>query len=146
MAPRTVGNYFPQKVDLLVGYRETMLAAAEQSVARTAGRPPLERLREALLAAARENERHPNGRLAQALIAEHASYRALAAVQERFSGLLGGLLVQGGLRPDVDGDLAVLALVAAYVALQREWARGGRASLVEGVRTLVDQWAAGVTA
>lgn len=146
MAPRTVGNYFPQKIDLLVSYRESMLAAAEQAVALNAGRPPLERVREALVAAARENELHPNGRLAQALIAEHASYRALAAVQERFSALLGDLLVPGGLRPEADRDVAVLALVAGYVALQREWARGRRASLVAGVEHLFAQWASGVAA
>lgn len=143
VAPRTIGNYFAQKVDLLVAYRETMLAAAEAAAARTEGRPGFDRVREALLAAARENERHPNGRLAQALIAAHASYRALAQVQERFRALLGGLLAEE-VAGDAERDLAVLALVAAYTALQQRWARSTRRALVPDVDRLLRQWAFGV--
>lgn len=142
VAPRTVGNYFAQKVDLLVAYRETMLAAAEAAAERSAGRPGFERVRDALLAAARENERHPNGRLAQALISAHASYRALAELQERFRDLLGGLLGDT-LREEVDRDLAILALVAAYTALQQRWARSTRRGLVADAERLLDQWGHG---
>lgn len=143
VSPRTVGNYFGQKVDLLVAYRETMLDAAADAAARSEGRPPLERIRATLTAAARENERHPNGRVAQALIAQHASYRALAEVQDRFAALLWTLLEPGLLRADVDDDLAILALVSAYVAVQQRWARDRRPSLAADTERVVELWAKG---
>ncbi len=144
VAVRTVSNYFPQKVDLLVAYRESMLAVVEGALDASAGRDPLERVRLALLAVSEENERHPNGRIAQRLLARHGSYQALERIQERFRDDLRAVLETARLRPGTDLDMAVLALSAAFLAVIRRWAAGTRRSLVADAERLFEQWTEGV--
>lgn len=144
VAPRTVSNYFPQKVDLLVAYREDMLGVVESELRRASARPPLERVRRALIAVARANERHPNGRLAQRLLLRHGSYGALDALQERFRDDLGSVLAAARRRPGTDLQLAVLALSAGHLAVIQRWAVRSQGHLAGDVERLVDQWAAGV--
>ena len=146
VAPRTVSNYFAQKADLLVAYREDMLAVIEAELGQTGSRSPLDSVRLALAAVARANERHPNGRLAQRLLLRHASYRALGAIQERFRADLAQALAGAPLRPGVDLDLAVLALTAAYLAVVQRWAARSTGSLATAVEQLFDLWARGVAA
>lgn len=146
VAARTVSNYFPQKTDLVVAYREDMLGVVEATLTARAGRPPLERVKAALVAVARANDRQPNGRLAQRLLAERASYRALERIQERFRTALRGALEGAALRPGVDLDLAILALSAGHLAVIQQWAVGGpiAGSLERRVAALFEQWRAGV--
>lgn len=144
VAPRTVSNYFAQKVDLLVAYREDMLAVVEAELGQAAGRAPLAAVREALVAVALANERHPNGRLAQRLLLRHASYRALDAIQERFRADLAQALAGAPLRPGVDLELAVLALTAAHMAVIQRWAARSGGSLAGQVERLFDLWTRGV--
>ena len=147
VAPRTLSNYFPLKVDLLVAYRQDMLSVIEAALRRSAGRDALERVRDALLAVSRENERHPNGRLAQRLLAAHGSYRALDRIQERFRADLSETLRGApGLRPDVDLEVAVLALSAAYLALIRRWAASDSGPLTPAADQLFILWAHGMCA
>src|SRR3981081_1551748 len=54
VAARTVSNYFPQKVDLLVAYRESMLQVIEESLRQSREADALRRIRAALLTVARE--------------------------------------------------------------------------------------------
>jgi len=144
VAPRTVSNYFAQKADLLVAYREDMLAVVEAELGGASGRSPLESVRRALVAVAQANERHPNGRLAQRLLLRHASYRALGSIQERFCADLRQALAGAPLRPGVDLDLAVLALTAAHLAVIQRWAARSTGPLASEVDRLFDLWARGV--
>jgi AcrR family transcriptional regulator len=146
VAPRTVSNYFAQKADLVVAYREDMLAVIEAELGQAGNRSPLNSVRQALMAVARANERHPNGRLAQRLLLRHASYSALGAIQERFRADLRQALAGAPLRPGVDLDLAVLALTAAYMAVIQRWASRSTGSLATAVEQLFDLWARGVAA
>jgi AcrR family transcriptional regulator len=146
VAPRTVPNYFAQKADLLVAYREDMLAVIEAELGQASSRAPLDRVRLALVAVAQANERHPNGRLAQRLLLRHASYRALGAIHERFRADLKQALAGAPLRPGVDLDLAVLALTAAHLAVIQRWASRSTGSLATEVAQLFDLWARGVAA
>jgi AcrR family transcriptional regulator len=143
VAARTVSNYFPQKVDLLLAYRESMLQVAEESLRRSRGADPLRRVRSALLAVARENQRHPNG-LAQRLLARHGSYRALERIQQRFQADLLAVLRQVQLPADTDLELAVLSLSAAHLAVIQRWAGQERGSLTAAVERLFDQWMHGI--
>jgi AcrR family transcriptional regulator len=144
VAPRTVSNYFAEKADLLVAYREDMLAVIEAELGQSSRRAPLEAVRRALVAVARANERHPNGRLAQRLLLRHASYRALGTILERFQADLRTALAGAALRPGVDLDLAVLALTSAHLAVIRRWASRSTGSLATDVEQLFDLWARGV--
>lgn len=144
ISARTVSNYFPQKVDLLVGYRQSMLRVAEESLNRSREADPLRRIRLALLAVARENQRQPNGRLAQRLLARYGSYRALEHIQQQFQSSLLELVRQARLRPDADPELAVLALSAAHMAVIQRWASQRHGSLVSAVERLFDQWVGGI--
>ena len=144
ISARTVSNYFPQKVDLLVGYRQSMLQVAEESLHRSRDADPLRRIRHALLAVARENQRHPNGRLAQQLLARYGSYRALDHIQQRFQADLLELVRHARLRPGVDPELAVLALSAAHMAVIQRWASQAHGSLASAVERLFDQWVGGI--
>jgi AcrR family transcriptional regulator len=144
VAVRTVSNYFPQKVDLLVAYRQDMLSVFEDSLRRTRSQDPLRRLRSALVTGARENQRHPSGRLAQRLLARHGSYRALARIQERFRSDLLEVLTAAALRPGVDRQLAVLALAASHLAVIQRWAGGEGPSLTTSVERMFDLWVQGV--
>jgi AcrR family transcriptional regulator len=146
VAARTVSNYFPQKVDLLVAYRESLLEVAEASLRRSRETDPLRRLRAALLSLARELQRQPNGRLAQRLLTLHGSYRALDRIEQRFRSDISRAVEEASLRPGVDRELAVLSLAAAWVALIQRWAGGARGSLVTTTGKLFDQWADGVAA
>lgn len=144
VAARTVSNYFPQKVDLLLAYRESMLQVAEESLLRSQGADPLRRIRTALLAVAKENQRHPNGRLAQRLLARHGSYRALERIQQRFQADLLAVLREAPLPPATDLELAVLNLSAAHLAVIQRWAGQERGSLTAAVERLYDQWLHGI--
>lgn len=145
VAPRTVSNYFPLKVDLLVAYREEMLGVLEAVLERRRDLPPIERIRAALVAVARENQANPNGRLAQRLLAGHASYRALERIQERLQDhLRAALAEEGSIKAGVDTELAVLALTSAQLAVIQRWARQDGTSLVGPVGRLVELWAKGV--
>src|SRR4051794_3308034 len=129
VAVRTVSNYFPQKVDLLVAYRQNMLTVFQDSLRRTRSQDPLRRIRSALVAGARENQRHPNGHLAQRLLARHGSYRALARIQDQFRADLLEVVSTAELRPGVDRQLAVLVLAAGHLAVIQRWAAGEGPSL-----------------
>lgn len=145
VALRTVSNYFPLKIDLLVAYREGMLGVVEESLRRGHGQDAFERVRSALIAVSRENERHPNGRLAQRLIAGHGSYRALEVIQQRFrQDLAAALDGSPALRPGIDVELAVLALSAAFVALIQRWANSASGGLSAQADRLFDLWSHGV--
>lgn len=144
VSARTVSNYFPQKVDLLVAYRESMLQVIERSLRLSREADPLRRIRAALLTVARENQRHPNGRLAQRLLARYGSYRALDGIQERFRADVLEVLRQARLRPNVDLELAVLTLSAAHLAVIQRWAAREHGSLVGPVERLFDQWLQGI--
>jgi AcrR family transcriptional regulator len=147
VAARTVSNYFPLKVDLLVAYRQDMLAVIEDSLRRSRGQDAFTRVRMALHDVSRENERHPNGRLLQSLLARHGSYRALERIQERFrADLLEALRDASEVRPGTDRELAVLSLSAAFLAVIQRWAAGGSASLSAQAGRLFEQWAHGVRA
>jgi AcrR family transcriptional regulator len=146
VAQRTVSNYFPQKVDLLVAYRLDMLAVVERALEHARAQPAFERVRAALLAVARQNQRHPSGRLAQRLLARHGSYRALESIQDRFRSVLKDALSGAELRRDVDLDLAVLALAAAHMAVIQRWAAEPGLALTAQVDRLYEQWLAGVAA
>jgi AcrR family transcriptional regulator len=144
VSARTVSNYFPQKVDLLVAYRESMLQVIERSLRLSREADPLRRIRAALLTVARENQRHPNGRLAQRLLARYGSYRALDGIQERFRADVLEVLRDARLRPNVDLELAVLTLSASHLAVIQRWAAREHGSLVGPVERLFDQWLQGI--
>lgn len=146
VAARTVSNYFPQKIDLLVAYRESMVEVFEASLGRSREHDPLRRLRAALMVLAREQQRQPNGRLAQQLLTRHGSYRALDRIEQRFRADVGRAVDQATLRDGVDQELAVLSLTAALLAVIQRWAAGARGSLVTTTGRLFDQWAGGVAA
>lgn len=147
VAPRTVSNYFPLKVDLLVAYRAEMLGVVEAVLHRRRELPPIERIRAALQAVARENQAHPNGRLAQRLLGRHGSYAALQRIQERLqTDLKAVLAAERSLREGVDLDLAVLALTSAHLAVIQRWASEDGTSLVGPVGRLVELWARGIGA
>ena len=144
VAVRTVSNYFPQKIDLLVAYREDILSVFEESLRRTRNQDPLRRIRSALVSSARENQRHPNGRLAQRLLARHGSYRSLARIQERFRTDLHEAVAAADLREGVDRQLAVLVLAASHLAVIQRWAAGEGPSLTTSVERMFDIWVQGV--
>jgi AcrR family transcriptional regulator len=144
VAARTVSNYFPQKVDLLVAYRESMLEVFEESLSHGRDADPLRRVRSALLAVARENQRQPNGRLAQRLLARHGSYRTLGKMQRRFEDRLAAALAEAPLAPGTDLELAVLSLSAAHLAVIQRWAGQEKGSLTGPVGRLFDQWLNGL--
>jgi AcrR family transcriptional regulator len=144
VAVRTVSNYFPQKVDLLVAYRQDMLSAFEESLRRNRNHDPIRRIRSALLSSARENQRHPNGRLAQRLLARHGSYRALARIQDQFRADLLDVVALAELREGVDRQLAVLVLAASHLAVIQRWAGGEGPSLTTSVERMFDLWVQGV--
>jgi AcrR family transcriptional regulator len=144
VAVRTVSNYFPQKVDLLVAYRQNMLTVFQDTLRRTRSQDPLRRVRSALIAGARENQRHPNGHLAQRLLARHGSYRALARIQDQFRADLLEVVSTAELRPGVDRQLAVLVLAAGHLAVIQRWAGGEGPSLTTSVERMFDLWVQGV--
>jgi AcrR family transcriptional regulator len=146
VAARTVSNYFPQKIDLLVAYRESMLEVVETSLRRSREPDQLRRLRAALLALARELQRQPNGRLAQQLITRHGSYRALERIEQRYRSDVTRAVEHATLREGVDSELAALSLTAALLAVIQRWAAGARGSLVTATGKVFDQWAGGVAA
>jgi AcrR family transcriptional regulator len=144
VSPRTLSNYFPLKTDLLAAYREDLLELVEQTLERRGDLPGPQRARAALLAVAGANERHPNGRLAQRLLARHASSSALQRIQERFQRAIARSLRPNELRPGVDPDLAALALAAAQIAVTQRWAAEEGTRLVPRVERLFSQWMEGV--
>jgi len=144
VSPRTVSNYFPAKCDLLVAYREDVLRAIELTLAERRDLRPIERVRAALLASGRENQRHPNGRLVQNLLARHGSNQALRGIHERFRRQIRATLEGAEVRAGVDLDLAVLALSAGHLAVLESWAAGAPGSLVGRLDHLFDQWRRGV--
>jgi AcrR family transcriptional regulator len=144
VAPRTVSNYFPAKVDLLVAYREDMLELFERSLSQRGELPPLERVGAALGAVARENERHPSGRIVQQLLARHASYHALRRMQDRFQADIESTISSGALTPGTDPTLAALALTAAHLAVLQRWSQAEGGSLARQVEALFGQWRRGV--
>lgn len=146
VAARTVSNYFPQKIDLLVAYRESIVEVFEAGLDRSREQDPLRRLRAALLALAREQQRQPNGRLAQQLLTRHGSYRALERIEQRFRADISRAVEQATLREGTDKELAAVTLTAALLAVIQRWAVGARGSLVTAIGKLFDQWAGGVAA
>jgi AcrR family transcriptional regulator len=146
VAARTVSNYFPQKIDLLVAYRESIVEVFEASLGRSREHDPLRRLRAALQALAREQQRQPNGRLAQQLLTRHGSYRALERIEQRFRADVRLAVDQAELREGVDAELAAISLTAALLAIIQRWAAGVRGSLVTTTGKVFDQWACGVAA
>jgi AcrR family transcriptional regulator len=144
VAPRTVSNYFPAKIDLLVAYREDMLGLFERSLTQRSELSPLERVGAALRAVARENERHPSGRIVQQLLARHASYNTLRRMQDRFQTDIESTISSGQLTPSADPALAALALAAAHLAVLQRWSQSEGGSLVGQVEALFRQWRRGV--
>jgi AcrR family transcriptional regulator len=144
VAPRTVSNYFPAKIDLLVAYREDMLGLFERSLTQRSELSPLERVGAALRAVARENERHPSGRIVQQLLARHASYNTLRRMQDRFQTDIESTISSGQLTPGADPALAALALAAAHLAVLQRWSQSEGGSLVRQVEALFRQWRRGV--